>query len=168
MFWKCFWYLFWLSSLGFIIGRVLPKRWFDWTLYPYKAREFEDGGHYYDKFGIRKWQSKLPDMSKVFKHIMPAKALKTKPTKESLTLMIRETCIAEWEHRTVSVLGFGCALIWNGMGGMILSILFLIGNLPFIIIQRYNRPRLIRLLGRVTKETESAVAVEVEEQRCVC
>ena len=124
MFWKCFWYLFWLSNLGFIIGRILPKHWFVWTLYPYRPYEFEEGGHFYDKFGIRKWQSKVPDMSKVFKKIMPAKALRTKPTKESLTLMIQETCIAEFIHRTVGILGFFCVFIWKGTGGWVLSLIY--------------------------------------------
>lgn len=57
--------------------------------------------------------------------------------------MINETCIAEATHVIVAILGFGCIFVWNGIGGWIVSVLFLITNIPFIIMQRFNRPRLV-------------------------
>ena len=51
--------------------------------------------------------------------------------------------------------GFACAGIWPGAGGIIVSALFAIGNVPYIIIQRSNRPRLARILaGLERKNTE--------------
>ena len=37
-------------------------------------------------------------------------------------------------------------------------VLCILGNLPFILIQRYNRPQLIRLLER-TKRREARLAI---------
>lgn len=51
--------------------------------------------------------------------------------------------MAETTHFLVAVMGLYCAKIWRG-GGLILSLLYFIWNLPFVLIQRYNRPRLIR------------------------
>ena len=39
-----------------------------------------------------------------------------------------------------------CLRLWPGWGGVLVwAVWFLLGNLPFILIQRYNRPRLLRL-----------------------
>jgi len=169
MFLDCFWYLFGVSVIGFFVGRILPKEWFDPSLFPYKPHDFENGGKYYDKFKIRKWQNKLPDMSKIFKKIMPPKQMSRMPSKEELTLMLQETCIAEWEHKTVLLLGLYCIFIWQGMGGIIVSLLYTLGNIPFIIIQRYNRPKLMRVLAHITKEPvgECQMETETEVKRCV-
>jgi len=149
MFWKCFWYLCGLSLSGFIIGRILPKSWFDWTKYPYAAYRFENGGRYYEKFHIRKWQNKLPDMSRIFKKIMPPKAVKGTLSKETLIIMIQETCIAEFTHFTIGFMGFVCLWLWSELGGFCMSLAYFLGNIPFILIQRYNRPRFIKVLNHI-------------------
>ena len=44
----------------------------------------------------------------------------------------------------------------DGAEGYIFFFIYgIIGNLPFIIIQRYNRPRLIKLLEKMEKNNES-------------
>jgi len=52
------------------------------------------------------------------------------------------------------VIGFCYGKLNEGPGVRLLTWMYiLIGNLPFILIQRYNRPRLLRLLDRMqTKE----------------
>ena len=58
----------------------------------------------------------------------------------------QETCVAEAVHTASSLLGLLCLRLWPGWGGVIVwAVWFLLGNLPFILIQRYNRPRLLRL-----------------------
>lgn len=57
-----------------------------------------------------------------------------------------ETQRAEWTH-WVSMLPAPLFFIWNPVWAGWLMILYaLIANLPFIIIQRYNRPRLLKLI----------------------
>ena len=63
--------------------------------------------------------------------------------------MICETCIAELIHALLCLSGLYCLKLWPGAGGIIAAIVYiLLFNLPFILIQRYNRPRLIRLQQR--------------------
>ena len=72
--------------------------------------------------------------------------------------MIQETCVAELIHMLLSVTGLACLAIWPGLGGIAVTIVYiLLGNLPFIIIQRYNRPRLERLLTLQQRKQERKV-----------
>ena len=62
--------------------------------------------------------------------------------------MIRETCVAEFIHVLLCIASLGCLRIWPGFGGFCMAFLYTLGNIPFIMIQRYNRPRLVSLQGR--------------------
>ena len=138
-------YILCVSIAVFILGRVFPRKWIFEDRFPFKSFGFEKGGRIYNKIGIMKWKTKLPDASVTITKILP----KFMPRKridqgDQIPILIKETCIAEATHVLVAILGFGCVFIWNGIGGWIVSIVFLLFNIPFIIIQRFNRPRLIR------------------------
>ena len=92
-------------------------------------------------------------MSRLFKKLMPAKAL-TQKTAQDLPLMIQETCVAELTHGLLCIAGLFLLKIWPGTGGVFLTVIYIVfGNLPFLLIQRYNRPRLQKLLARQTRRT---------------
>ena len=75
----------------------------------------------------------------------PPKKLTRDPAAQ-LPDMIRETCIAELVHLALCFSGLYCLKLWPGAGGIAVVLIYtLLLNLPFILIQRYNRPRLIRL-----------------------
>ena len=74
--------------------------------------------------------------------------------RENLPLLIQETCIAEFIHSAEGIAGFYCVSIWPGIGGFVLGMLFMLGNLPFICIQRYNRPRMLKIWKRYCTEIE--------------
>ena len=58
-----------------------------------------------------------------------------------------ETCVAELTHALLCIAGLALLWLWPGTGGIVLFALYvLLGNIPFILIQRYNRPRLQKLL----------------------
>ena len=62
--------------------------------------------------------------------------------------MIEETCVAEFTHFVLILLGFYALRLWPGTGGAVVTAIYILfGNLPFLIIQRYNRPRLQNLLA---------------------
>ena len=141
----CIIYLAMISMLVFITGRLLPGEWFDPQRFPYRCLDIETE-RLYRRLGVPKWQKKLPDMSRLCRRLMPPKRL---TPESSLPQMIRETCIAEWAHNCLLVLGFGCIRLLPGKGGVVLSVLYAIGNVPFILVQRYNRPRLVQLFHKV-------------------
>lgn len=148
---QCFAYLAGVGTLSFFIGRILPGKWFRSEAFPYRCYEWEK--KFYQCLRIRKWHNKLPDMSRLFPRLMPEKRLR-EDYPEKLPVLIRETCIAELIHVLLCIAGFVCVRIWKGKGGWIMSILFCLGNLPFIMIQRYNRPRLERIYMRCQKQEE--------------
>ena len=142
------------GTIFFFLGRIFPKELFRYDAFPFKSFGFEQDGKIYTKIGVHKWQNKVPDMSRLFKKIMPAKNLSGKVDEKRLIVMIRETCVAELTHFLLCITGRFCLYIWQGLGGAIVyDIYVLLGNLPFIIIQRYNRPRLLRLYMRSKKAT---------------
>ncbi|MCD8180247.1 MAG: glycosyl-4,4'-diaponeurosporenoate acyltransferase [Firmicutes bacterium] len=143
---KCLAYLAVLSTASFVLGRLMPKSVFKYDRFPNKPFAFEKDGRIYTKIGVRKWKSKLPDISKIFSYIMPSKCLPEKVTSANIKTMLKETCVAEWIHKLLAVFGFVCARIWRGTGGITVSVLYAVINIMYIIIQRYNRPKLVAVL----------------------
>ena len=145
---KCACYLAGLGILSFVLGRLVPKTWFDYTRFPYRTFAFERNGKLYEALRVSRWQSRVPDMSRLFKKLMPEKKL-TQQTVQELPLMIEETCVAELTHGLLCIAGLFLLKIWPGTGGVFLTVIYIVfGNLPFLLIQRYNRPRLVRLYER--------------------
>lgn len=145
---RCVLYFALIGASGFILGRVLPKSMFSGDKAPFKLMGWERDGAVYNKLGIRRWKEKVPDMSTILPKLMPSKKMPRDATTAQLELMVEETCVAEWIHGLLAIAGFGCVLIWKGLWGWVISIIYFLGNIPFIIIQRYNRPKLMRILKR--------------------
>lgn len=164
-FWACLIYLALIGVILFIVGRVLPKQKFSFEKFPFCAFPIEDGGKIYQKIGVHKWKDGFPDMSRILPFLMPSKKLPKAVTAEQIELMIQETCVAEWIHGLLSVLGFGCVFIWKSMGGWIVSVLYLFGNLPYMVIQRYNRPKFVSLLRTMRKREGRVRTLEYHERK---
>jgi glycosyl-4,4'-diaponeurosporenoate acyltransferase len=144
-----------LSATGFacfLLGRIMPKDKIAWDRFPYRCMKWEKKGRFYLRFGIRKWHNRLPDMSKIIPGSMPEKAIRGPLDAEELEIMLRETCVAEFVHVLLMITGLGCLWIWPGVGGGILAACNALGNLLFVLIQRYNRPRLHRLYEKIRQE----------------
>ena len=149
---RCALYLAATGIGAFFLGRLLPKTWFRGDAFPYCCYPAEQ--KLFRALHIKDWQSRVPDMSRILPALMPAKKL-TAETFSDLPRMIQETCVAEMIHVLLSLTGLGCLAIWPGIGGAIVTAVYiLLGNLPFILIQRYNRPRLQRLLALQQRKQE--------------
>lgn len=164
-FWACLIYLALIGVSFFIIGRLLPKEKFSYERFPFCSLPIEDGGKIYQRIRIHKWKDSFPDMSRIFPFLMPSKKLPRAVTADQIELMIQETCIAEWIHGLLSILGFGCILIWKSIGGWIVSALFLLGNLPYMIIQRYNRPKFVRILQTMRKKEGRIQSIKYQYEK---
>ena len=116
---------------------------FDESKRIYRSFRWEQEGRIYsDKLRIQKWKDILPahtgkdGFSKV--HLGDV-------TVEHLNEFIMETCRGEWDHTmncAVIVLLFAVNDI---PAASCFSIIVIAGNLPFVLIQRYNRFRLQKL-----------------------
>lgn len=143
-----------ISFLSTFVGRLLPYRWFPWDRFPYQSWPFEKEGRIYLKLKINKWHKKVPDMSRIFKKLFPAKSLED-CTADKLRQLISETCVAEFVHGVLCVIGWLLGRVWKGRGVKALTWLYVLANQPFILIQRYNRPRLVRMLKRMQMQEMS-------------
>lgn len=154
---NCAIYLIVTGVLSFVIGRLIPPGKMNWQCFPFQPLHGEQNGLIYKKIGIHRWQDKVPDMSRIFVNLMPQKKIKS-VDQNSLLRMIQETCIAELIHTALCLTGLYCVKLWRGVGGIIFAMLnAVLFNLPFILIQRYNRPRLVRLYQRqIEKEMQAA------------
>ena len=136
---KCVIWLLALALLAHPLGQALPRRWFDGERFPYRCYKWEKQGRIYTRIGVERWKTLVPDMVK--KQVDP-----TAVTAAQAAVLVQETCVAEAVHTASSLLGLLCLRLWPGWGGVLVwAVWFLLGNLPFILIQRYNRPRLLRL-----------------------
>jgi glycosyl-4,4'-diaponeurosporenoate acyltransferase len=116
-----------------------------WLLRP---RRFETGGRWYRRrLRIDRWKDKLPEAGGLFrggvsKRHLPAYDL------AGLQLFARETRRAELTHWWAMACG-PVFVLWNPPLAAALLIGYgVVVNLPFIVIQRYNRSRIEALIER--------------------
>ena len=143
-----------IGASGFLLGRVLPKGIFHGDRFPFMCFKWERQGAVYNLLGVKKWKEKVPDMSRILPKVMPSKRLPRSFTAGQVELMVQETCVAEMTHTLLAVVGVGCVFLWKGFWGWAASVVYMLCNIPDIIIQRYNRPKLMRILQRA-REKES-------------
>ena len=82
---------------AFFIGRFLPKQWVDAHKPLYRSHPYEQDGRIYERLHIRRWQNKVPDMSRLLPGRMPPKSL------QKHIFMCNKTarCMTFFVHRAV-------------------------------------------------------------------
>lgn len=147
---RCLLYMALWGLLCFPLGRLFRRLNLRWDAVPFADFPWERSGRVYERLGIRAWKDTAPDVSKFCPAIVPPKAFATRPNSEKLRDMLAETCVAELTHALLMLTGLWLIPLWPGAGGIVTYILYAaLGNAPFILIQRYNRPRFRRLLAAV-------------------
>ncbi len=152
-FWLGVVYVAVIGALSNVFAIFIKRDKIDENKHPFKSYKWEKNGKIYDKIAIRKWKSKVPDMSRYLRFLMPKKVV-SGTTSKDIKALIKETCIAEMVHIALIVLSLAVLFICPGRAGVILYILCFAGNLPFILIQRYNRPQYILAEERLTRREE--------------
>lgn len=154
---RCVLYLLVLALLAHPLGQALPRRWFDGERFPYRCYKWEKQGKLYTRIGVDRWKTLVPDMSR----ILPDMVKKELPAGSGALdvhqaeILVQETCRAEVVHGASCLLGLAFLRLWPGWGGaVVLAVWVLLANLPFILIQRYNRPRLMRLASLLRKKEQ--------------
>ena len=121
-----------------IICMVLPRSFFEPTKKLYVTRKWEKNGNLYIKnFKIKKWKDYLPQFV--------AKGGFSK------------TCRAEWNHLMCSMYFIVSFCINSVENAVIFSLIPIICNFPFLIIQRYNRIRLLKLEKKYTRQSHVSI-----------
>lgn len=152
-----------LGLLAHIVGEALPRRWFHAEAFPYRACAFEKGGRFYQKFGIRAWKDKLPDKSKVARGAY-RKSIAAHHEAGALDRLVQETCVAECVHWVLLFLSPVFLVTMARPYSVVAAVLYAFSHIPFIMIQRYNRPRLLaanrlaQARGKTAQPCETAPA----------
>jgi glycosyl-4,4'-diaponeurosporenoate acyltransferase len=134
-------------STGFVLHRVPVKR-FDHDTWLTRPRRFEDEGNFYQrKLKIRKWKDRLPEKGDLFPDGFSKRHLTNRST-EHLERFMAETRRAETVH-WLNLSAGPLFLIWcRPLLGAFMIVFGVVAHLPFVMVQRYNRERLGRLLRR--------------------
>ncbi|KAA9029949.1 glycosyl-4,4'-diaponeurosporenoate acyltransferase CrtO family protein [Niallia endozanthoxylica] len=142
---------FWLVccfGTAWVVHKLLPSSIYEKMKWLFKERSFEKS--FYRMIHLVKWKDKLPEWGKVWS--FEKNHLKQELSLEYVNRFILETYRAEIGHIGMAVLGFACVLVNprdSAQMAMICSIVNVVVQIPFCLIQRFNRPRLVRLKARL-------------------
>lgn len=149
----CFvlWFVFQVSAA--LICRKIPNRWYSSNYFLFKERRWEKGGKTYSKvFKVNKWKKFLPDGAAVVKDGYRKKNL-TDYSQENLELFLVESCRAELTH-LLAIIPFWVFGLFAPIEIVFYMLIYaLIINMPCVIAQRFNRPRIYKLLERKKRQT---------------
>ena len=140
---------FFHSATGYAAHRLDDSRLSrdGWLLRP---RSFETAEGYRRLLRINRWKDKLPEAGDLFRGGVSKRRLPSHDV-AGLELFVRETRRAELGHWWA----MGCAplfVLWNPPLAAGLLVAYGVAvNLPFIVIQRYNRIRTRTLIERLTR-----------------
>lgn len=162
------WSLFWLNCILYTV-LVMVRAWID-VLIParflrpdgwwFRTRDWErDGEWYREELRIDRWKDKLPSLRTASRF---SKKRLTEASRRYFNRFITETCRAESNHLR-AIASVMVMRLWTPVDlWLVCMLIAVVGNVPFIMIQRYNRPRLMRALERLQRR-ELAAAGEGPE-----
>ena len=112
--------------------------------------ESTDG--YERRLGIRFWKNRLPDAGNALPGGVTKAQLVTRD-RQALERLVAETRRAELVHLALWPLWL-VTLLWLPPTGVLINLLFAtLFNLPCLLLQRYNRRRLQRVVARFTRRS---------------
>ncbi len=151
-----------ISIINTMISIKLPISIFHYDSWLFRVRSWEKNGQIYQwYFGVKKWKNQLPELSNFLSFLFSKKQM-MQYSPDYLVRFALETCRAELVHWCIifSSLIFS---VWSSIGMSILMIFIAaVLNLPYIVIQRYNRPRILNLLANKKTNIERKVINDLE------
>lgn len=124
-----------------------------------KEFKFENNGKFYEKFfHILKWKDHLPQFSNITKIGFKKDSIKSISVDYLETFYI-ETIRAELTHFFLIIFApFYFTVNEYTAGFKIFAVLSnIFGNIPFIMVQRYNRPRIQALLQKIILKNRESI-----------
>jgi glycosyl-4,4'-diaponeurosporenoate acyltransferase len=110
-----------------------------------RLRRWERGGRAYERIGIRRWKDRMPEAGALFPGGVSKRSTGGR-SPEALRRFAVETRRAELTHWWVMAAG-PFFVLWNPPGLAAVMVGYgVAANLPCILIQRFNRGRVLRLM----------------------
>ena len=135
------------SIFNTILSLKIPSAFLDQRRRLFRVRQWEDAGAVYQRmFKVKRWKNIMPELSDFFKKLFPKKRIASYD-KAYLQKYLVESCRAELTHWGIIFSSF-LFVFWNNfIKTAVMIVIAFVLNLPYIIIQRYNRPRIRSLLA---------------------
>lgn len=135
-----------LSVIITFLSVLSPKYYYNYKMWLYRERKWEHGGKLYEnKLKVKKWKSRLPELADFLKFIFPKKFIKEFSI-DYMSKYLMESCRAELTHWCI-IFSTVVFLIFESTETFIYMFLIAFAaNIPYIIIQRYNRPRILDIM----------------------
>jgi len=123
-----------------------------------RIRRWEDGGRVYDRrLRVRVWKDRLPEAGGLFAGGWAKDRIRSF-TVDDLERFAAETRRAERVHWANVVFGATFAL-WNDAAVAVVMVVFGAAvHLPFVVVQRYNRARLVHVISLARRRAERNAA----------
>ena len=139
------WLFFKLAAV--FISRRLPGRFFDGDNRLFRTYAWEDNGHIYERlFYVKRWKKRLPDGGAYGGEKGYRKRYLSSYKTTNLERFIEESARGELVHWLAIWPFIFFALFVEPYVVAIMLIYTLLVNLPCIIAQRYNRPRIKKII----------------------
>ncbi|MCI2055676.1 MAG: hypothetical protein LKJ86_00880 [Oscillibacter sp.] len=160
---SAFWFFlhFGLAGLVTALPQDVKARLFDPARPCFQVSDGEM--RFYRKIHLPRWKDSLPQFNPEF----DKRHLRVQLTEGYLNEFLLITCKAEFIHVAIAVLGFLSLLFslacddpaWNLLHIFLpIAVVLALCNLPFAMIQRYNRYRLVRLKGQFARRTSAGLS----------
>lgn len=128
-----------------VLISFIPKKWFHENFRFFKISKQEQ--KFYDWIGIKYWKEFVPEFGTVIR--FKKNKIYDKYNNEYILRFLKEQCETEILHYLAAFLGFGIIFIWPLKYCLNFAIpLAIVGavlNILPALVQRYNRPKLIKL-----------------------
>ncbi len=134
-----------------LICLYMPDRYFLSESFLYRTRHFEKEGRIYDTvFRVSRWKHLLPDGGMILKKRGFKKKKLESFSEENLNRFLIESARGELTH-WLAIIPFWIFGFFAPARVIVYMLLYsLLVNLPCIITQRYNRPRIQKYLKKIS------------------
>lgn len=142
-------------SIGFWSSRI-PIAWFNPQNILYRTYRWEKGGKIYQSIlHVRSWKCYAPDGGSLYPDTFSMRRLPNYDV-EYLERWLKESCRSELCHWLMILPGF-LFFFWNSVFlGWFMVFYAVVNNIFPIVIQRFNRPRMQRVLNLLKHRPNAA------------
>lgn len=135
--------------LRIIMGNVSKLFRINQDSWWFREKKFEKA--LYGFLRVKKWKGKAltynPDAFSLEKH-----------TLEEIALVMTKSEVDHWINEIISLLSILFSLIWGELWIFVSTAIFaMVFDAQFIVIQRFNRPRILRILERKSRKSKELI-----------
>ncbi len=139
-----------------LLSLKIPAKYLSPDSFYFRQHSWEQGGKFYEKvFLVKRWKKFLPDGGAVLGGKYAKKNLVDFST-DNLNQFLIESCRAEITHIMAIFPFWVFGFFASPRVVAIMFVYALLANIPCVIVQRYNRPRIQKLLKIQAKRNKKS------------